>query len=114
MTANETKTMTLSEFLSNYAICRVWYITTAKPYGHEHFLNTDTDCDEDYCDSEGLMNVLGFCGATKHAEELEGKVTRDSDGEYRWDVISFEDVDARDTNSNTLLNVAVWGLGDDK
>lgn len=108
MSATETKTMTLDSFLAEYAVCRVWYTSTAKPAGSETALDTDAE-GEDYCDAEGLANVLEFCGASDCAAELEGAVTRDADGEYRWGVISLENVDARDVNANTLLNLVVWG-----
>lgn len=108
MTATNARTMTLDAFLAEYAICRVWHCGTYAPTGSESALNTDTDCDEDYCDAEGLLSVLNDflnCGEW----ELDGTVTQDSDGEYRWSVDSLVDIDLTDFRGNTVYNLTVWG-----
>jgi hypothetical protein len=110
MTATEPKTMSLEAFLAEYAVCRVWYTSTAAPAGSETALDLEAE-GEDYCDAEGLANVLEHCGAIQHAAELEGTVTRDKDSEYRWQVGSLEGVGASDVSGNTLLNLVVWGEG---
>ncbi len=100
-----TATMTLGDFLEAYSIRHVWWVSVASPTGQELVLNEDEGAGEDYCDGETL---LGFI--PDGTNDLPGTVTRDSDGEYRWDVDSLEDIDIRDPLSrSTLLNLVVWG-----
>jgi len=100
-----TKTMTLEAFLAEYAACRVWHVSVASPAGSELAVNTDEDAaDEDYCDGETLVGTI-----PEVALELAGTVSRDADGEYRWEVESFQGSGVRDYVGSTVLNLKVWG-----
>ncbi len=83
MNAKQTKTQTLQEFLADYAICRTWIVSTACPTGQELILDLESDND-DYCDSECLLDQREI----RDAADLDGTVTQDRDGEWRWDVDS--------------------------
>lgn len=99
------RTMTLGDFLSTYACCRVWWTSAGSPTGEELALNTDTEIDEDYCDAETLLDFI-----PRNTGHLDGTVTRDGGGEWRWEVDSLQDEHATDFNRNTLFNLVVWGL----
>lgn len=105
MKTTETKTMDLTDFLATHSLCRVWWASQGCPTGQELALNENADDDdEDYCDGETLASFIPE--GTGH---LEGTVTRDGDGEWRWDVDSLADDDVRDPWGNTLFNLVVWG-----
>ena len=104
MNETKTKTVTLQEFLSERAICRVWWAGVADPAGAELVLDLEDD-GEDYCDSETMLD-LPF---VEDALDLDGLVTVDRDGENRWTPNSLADADLRDQNGNTVYNLVVWG-----
>lgn len=101
-----TKELTLADFLAGHSLLRVWYAGFGVPTGRTYELNTDTDCDEDYCDSESLANVLESCGAHDAAAELIGAVTTDDDGETRWEWVRGGE--PRDDRGNSLTKLVVW------
>lgn len=100
-----TKTMTLADFLAAHSICRVWHCAFDEPTGATTNINTDTDCDEDYCDAESLLSIvtdwLSF-----QPESVEGAVTQDSDGEWRWEWSGG--VDHRNCRGNSVYQLVVW------
>lgn len=101
-TNNNTRTLTLDAFLAEYTACRLWWCGVGAPTGTELVVNTDTDCDEDYCDSQSLIECIpNGCG------NLDGTVTQDRDGEWRWDVDSLQGV--TDNRGNTIYNLVAWG-----
>lgn len=103
--ATVTMTMSLDDFLATYPACRVWWTSVGSPTGQELILCDDDECnDEDYCDAETL---LGFI--PEGSGHLDGTVTQDPDGEWRWDVDSLQDEDVTDPRGNTILNLVVWG-----
>lgn len=99
-----TKTATLQEFLADHAICRTWWTSIGCPTGCELIVDLDAD-DEDYCDSACLLEQR----AIFEGGELEGEVTRDKDGEWRWEVTTLADSHLCDDQGNTILNLVVWG-----
>jgi hypothetical protein len=99
-----TTTMTLQSFLADHAICRLWYVSIASPAGSELVLNTDEDAaDEDYCDAQSILECV-----PTGALELDGTVSQDADGEWRWAVDNLRDADLRDCVGSTVLNLKVW------
>jgi hypothetical protein len=104
VTATET---TLQAFLAEHAIVRVWHTGFDEPAGDEHIINTDEDAaDEDYCDSEGLLSILTDW-LTLDLSEIEGTVTRDDDGEFRWEWDG--EGDRRNCRGNSIYRLTVWG-----
>jgi len=101
------RTMTLADFRAQYAATAYWYAGVGSPAGTELRVETDTECDEDYCDGQQLAESLDEI--VRSEGDWEGAVTRDSDGEYRWEVGSLSDVDLRDCGGNTIYNLVVWG-----
>jgi hypothetical protein len=102
---NATETVTLSEFLARFAVCRVWYTSFGSPTGAEYIANTDDDAGEDYCDSETLLGLRPVAGALE--TDATGTVSTDDDGETRWEC---DDTGAlRDVNGNTVFRLVVWG-----
>ena len=102
-------TMTLDAFLAEHSVCRVWYVSVGSPAGSELVINTDEDAaDEDYCDEETLLGTI-----PDDAFGLEGEVSQDADGEWRWEAdlrgTEIRDCRIRDCRSNTIQRYTVWG-----
>ncbi len=97
------KTQTLREFLAENTVCRVWYCGVGCPTGAELWIDLEGD-GEDYCDSDSLLEFI-----PDGAEEIDGEVSRDKDGEYRWEPITLQYDDLRDDRGNTVYNLTVWG-----
>ena len=100
-----TQTLTLEQFLAEHAICRVWHTAFDTPAGEEHSLDLDAD-GEDYCDSEALLGILTDWLALDLGE-IEGTVSRDSDGEWRWEWDGG--TDRRNCRGNSITQLIVWG-----
>lgn len=99
-------TLTLESFLAEHAICRVWHAGFDTPTGDELSLNVGDDVsDEDYCDGEQLLSVLTDWLSLELAE-VEGTVSRDKDGEYRWEWAGGEDL--RNSRGNSIYRLIVW------
>jgi hypothetical protein len=98
-----TKTMALGEFLNKFGICRIWSVSVGTPGGSELTLNLDDDGD-DYCDSAALLEQSELQDGS-----LIGTVTRDEDGEWRWDADSLQDSNLVDCMGSTVTNLVVWG-----
>lgn len=100
-----TATVTLTDFLAEHAICRVWHTGFDAPTGDEHILSDDDG--EDYCGSEELLGVLtDWLGLDLDA--VEGSVSQDADGELRWEWAGGEDL--RNCRGNSIYRLVVWGL----
>lgn len=95
----------LEAFLSEHAIIRVWHTAFDCPAGDEHALDTDAD-GEDYCDEEGLTSILTDW-LSLDLGSVEGEVTQDSDGEWRWEWEGGEDI--RNCCGNSIFRLVVWG-----
>jgi hypothetical protein len=95
--------VSLQQFLAEYAVCRVWYVSVSSPAGREFSLNTDEN-DPDYCDGPDLLDTI-----PEDAMNLQGTVSRDDDGEYRWEVEGLQGSGVRDCVGSTVRNLAVWG-----
>lgn len=98
----EQTTQTLADFLADHAICRVWMAGQGCPAGRELVLDLEDD-GEDYCDSENLLDFLPH-----GSQELGGSVTKDADGERRWEPTDLSDVDLRDGRQNSIYKLVVW------
>ena len=106
MATTEPRTMRLDDFLTTYSVCHVWYCSQGTPAGSDTFLDLDPEHDEDYCDEDGLLQMI-----PPGLHVLEGTVTVGADGAFRWQVDSLADDDYLDAFGSTLFNLVVWGRG---
>lgn len=105
MTAQKNATQTLQQFLADHAAIRVWHSGFDAPAGSQTEINTDTECDEDYCDAESLLSVLTDW-LSLDLDAVEGESSQDSDGEWRWEWTGGEDL--RNCKGNSISKIVVW------
>lgn len=95
--------MTLESFLLEYSLCRLWYASVGSPAGV-----TVAVSDQDDGDNGSVVECLDAMTGRADASEIDGVVTQDADGEWRWDVRSLTDANVRDCNRNTVYNLVLW------